>query len=171
MMSGQPSKSVAGFTLIELILVILIVAILLALGGRLIVAPVTGYTDLVRRSRLVDQADQAVRCLQADLHRALPNSIRIAGAGRYLELLHVSDGGRYRRASDPNSGGDDILDFARPDDSFEVLGALRKAPSAGSFHSATVDRGVIPGGTERKAIPSEVRARIELPGSSAKVLA
>lgn len=121
----------SGFTLIEMVVVIVIIGILAALGGQLIVGPVTGYVDLARRTRLVDQAEMALRRMQRDLRQALPNSIRIAGGGQYLELLHTVDGGRYRRYQDPAPGGDDILDFSLADNGFDVLGALRATPSAG----------------------------------------
>ena len=118
-----------GFTLIELVVVILVAGILAALGGRLIVAPVTGYVDLTRRVRLVDQAELALSRMQRDLRQALPNSIRIDASGRYLELLHTVDGGRYRRYL--GASGDDILDFTLADNGFDVLGDLREVPAAG----------------------------------------
>ena len=48
-----------GFTLIELVVVIVIAGIIAAIGGGLIIKPVTGYIDLARRTRLVDQAEMA----------------------------------------------------------------------------------------------------------------
>ncbi|NOY13817.1 MAG: pilus assembly protein MshO, partial [Deltaproteobacteria bacterium] len=90
-----------------------------------------GYLDLSRRTRLVDQAEMALRRMQRDVRQALPNSVRIAGAGQYLELLHTVDGGRYRAQDDPALPGDDILDFSVADNGFDVLGDLRAVPSVG----------------------------------------
>lgn len=130
MASRKYNRFESGFTLVELIVVIVIVGILAALGGKLIVAPVTGYVDLARRTRLVDQADMVMRRMQRDIRHALPNSIRIAGGGTYLEMLNTVDGGRYRRYPDPGSGGD-ILDFSIADNGFDVLGQLSQIPTEG----------------------------------------
>ena len=91
----------------------------------------TGYVDLARRTRLVDQAEMALRRMQRDIRHALPNSIRIDGTGTYLEMLNTLDGGRYRRYPDPVTGGD-ILDFDTADTGFDVLGPLSQVPSAGA---------------------------------------
>lgn len=122
-------SSDSGFTLIEMIVVIVIIGVLISLGGQLIVAPVTGYVDLTRRTRLVDQAEMVLQRMQRDIRQALPNSIRIAGGGQYLELLHTVDGGRYRRYQ--GAPGDDILELTATDSSFDVLGNLRTVPADG----------------------------------------
>ena len=128
--NAEHRRADSGFTLIEMIVVIVIVGILAALGGQFIVAPVTGYVDLARRTRLVDQADMALRRMQRDIRHALPNSIRVDGTGQYLELANTVDGGRYRRYTDPVAGGD-ILDFTAADTGFDVLGDLSRIPIAG----------------------------------------
>ncbi|MCF6266310.1 MAG: type II secretion system GspH family protein [Desulfuromusa sp.] len=121
--------SASGFTLIELVVVIVIAGILAALGGQFIVAPITGYIDLSRRTRLVDQAEISLRRMQRDIRHALPNSIRIDPSGQYLEMVNTVDGGRYRRYLDAGSG--DTLDFTVVDSGFDVLGDLHVAPSPG----------------------------------------
>ncbi len=120
-----------GFSLIELIMVIVIVGIIATMTTDIITLPVKSYIDLERRTTLVDSAEMSLRRMQRDIRRALPNSIRISGGGTVIELLHTTDGGRYRANymsdsyfSDPNYPGD-ILDFTDPNDNqFEVMGSL-----------------------------------------------
>jgi MSHA biogenesis protein MshO len=126
----------SGFTLIELVIVILIIAILAAMSTQLITLPVKSYIDLKHRTTLVDTADTSLRRMQRDIRRALPNSIRVNSSGTMLELLHTSDGGRYRASTATNNTGtnpspcgtfaDDILNFSpnTTDNCFEVMGSL-----------------------------------------------
>jgi MSHA biogenesis protein MshO len=122
-----PKYGHRGFTMVEVIVVMVIVGILAALGGLFITRPIEGFIDLSRRAALVDAADNALRRMQRDIRQALPNSIRIAGGGQWLELLNTTGGGRYRARAPGN-----ILDFTQADtDGFDVLGALSAAPAAG----------------------------------------
>lgn len=116
-----------GFTLIEVITVIVIIGILAPMTVEIITLPMRSYFNQQRRTTLVDNAETALRLMQRDIRRALPNSIRITGVGSTLELLHSGDGGRYRGKRASNGSGN-ILDFSVADSSFDVIGSLQAAP-------------------------------------------
>lgn len=119
-----PRAGMAGFTLLESVIVIVVTGILAAIVAIFIRAPVQGYFDSVRRAELTDQADVALRRITRDVRLALPNSLRITQSGgvNYIEFLMTSTGGRYRNTDDGSIGGD-FLSFTNVGDvSFDVHG-------------------------------------------------
>ncbi len=123
-----------GFSLIELIVVMMVVGILAAIVASFIRSPLEGYLAASRRAALVDAADTALLRITRDVRLALPNSLRISRSGgvTYLEYLPLQDGGRYRAAG-TGAGGGDILDFTSGTDaSFDVLGPAVNA-AAGQY--------------------------------------
>lgn len=119
------NRNLAGFTLIEAVIVIVITGILVAIVAVFITGPVQGYADSVRRAELTDAADVALRRLTRDIRLALPNSLRTgASAGvNYIEFIMTSAGGRYRDPADGSTGGDFLSFTDIADTTFDVLGA------------------------------------------------
>lgn len=126
-----------GFSLIELIIVIVVLGIMAVGAGMLISRPMQAYSDQLRRQQLVDSAQMAMRKIEADIRRALPNSLRTmpSGSGWALEMVNTVDGARYR----DEAGGvfvnpDQILEFSVPggDASFNLLGRFTSL-SAGAL--------------------------------------
>jgi len=125
-----------GFTLIELIMVIVIAGILASMTTSMITMPINSYLDQASRTRLVDSAETALRRMQRDFKQALPNSIRVTGSNQVIELLHVADAGRYRGKKDPSKASTaslctpglnpsiDVLSFNSTDTCFEMMGTL-----------------------------------------------
>lgn len=92
------TKSSAGFTLVEAVIVIAITGIIAGIVAVFIKAPVEAYFDSARRAEMADIADTALRRMARDVRLALPNSVRVATSGGsiYLEFLQTRGGGRYR---------------------------------------------------------------------------
>ncbi|HEY0906210.1 MAG TPA: type II secretion system protein [Methylophilus sp.] len=122
----------AGFTLIELVAVMLVVTILGAMSVGFIRSSVTGYVHSERNVELADRTDYALRRMARDVRNALPNSVRVAvnGNNSFLEYVPIVTAGRYRAGTD-GSGSGDYLDFSLADSSFDVLGPTITA-SAGN---------------------------------------
>ncbi len=87
----------AGFTLIEMVMVITITAILGAVVAVFIVRPIESYQRLSLRGTLVDAAESSLRRMAGDIRNALPNSVRItnSGSGFALEMIPILDGAKY----------------------------------------------------------------------------
>ena len=124
----------SGFSLLELILVVVLLGLLASGAGLLITRPIEAYSDQLRRQQLVDQAEMALRQIARDVRRALPNSIRIStiAGGWALEMVNTIDGARYRDEIDPVGGvyilPFDLLDFSSADTDFNVLGQFGNLP-------------------------------------------
>ena len=110
-----------GFTLIELVVVMMILGVVATLTARFVSLPLQGYIEQARRAELTDNGALALLRMSRDIRAALPNSLR-AGSSTALELLVTLDGQRYR-AEAPGSA-DDQLSFTAADSAFNTLGVL-----------------------------------------------
>lgn len=122
--TSRPILKMSGFTLVEMVVVITIVAILAAAATQLIRNPAQSFIDSENRANLTDRADTALRRMARDIRNALPNSVRTTtnGADSFIEFVPVKTAGRYRAAVGA-SVSDDPLDFSLSADTFDVLGS------------------------------------------------
>jgi MSHA biogenesis protein MshO len=130
-----------GFSLVELIVVIVVLGVLSGAVAVFINNPVRAYFDTARRAGLAGAADTALRRLVRDLQGALPNSVRVATSGGavFIEFIPVEAAGRYRAAASSGTepAGTDPLDFSTAaDTSFQVLGPPVTVPAANGVNAA-----------------------------------
>jgi MSHA biogenesis protein MshO len=118
-------KNITGFTLIELIMVIVLIGALASVASIFIAGPVSGFLDSNRRAELVDIAQTALQRMNREIHEALPNSVRISNNGTQfgIEYLSTLTGGRYRNLQ-ATGGAGNKLNFHTNTDSFDILGGL-----------------------------------------------
>lgn len=101
MRSARPTQR--GFTLVELVLVILIMGIIALGSTQFIVNTVRGYHQLSQRDLLADNLRLAAQKLHNQLLTALAGSVRVNNRGSCLEWLPVTGRGFYQRQrSQPN---------------------------------------------------------------------
>jgi MSHA biogenesis protein MshO len=107
-----------GFTLVELIIVIVIMGVIGGMVSVFMRSPIDAYFSTARRAGLADQADGTLRRMSRDIRKSLPNSIVVASDGKCVDFIPTKTGGRYR-ADDTSAG----LKFTAADDSFNMLGS------------------------------------------------
>ncbi len=126
-----------GFTLIELITVMVIMGIIVGMVALFIRVPIQSYVDNVARAELSDLADTSLRRMTRDLRLALPNSVRLSADGKYLEFLLTKTGGRYLAEEDESVGN--VLSFSGTSSNplvFDIVGNVptgRQAIGGGDY--------------------------------------
>lgn len=126
----------AGFTLIEMIISIVIIALLALVSAPMLRLPLSAWLDATRRAELTQSLDTVHSKLADDLRRALPNSVRVRTVGTrvFLETLEVRAWGRHRAAASGagqvcpatcTAGGlEDVLEAGCNETCFTSLGPL-----------------------------------------------
>ena len=70
-------KKTHGFTLVELVIVIVLSGILAGVVMQFITMPIDAYVDQSRRARLVENADMAIERIAQDVHAALLEDVAV----------------------------------------------------------------------------------------------
>jgi MSHA biogenesis protein MshO len=119
-----------GFTLIELIIVMVLIGILSGTLFMILRGPMQAVAANEDRARLVDIAETALQRMTREIRLALPYSIRVSGANA-VEFLRIVDGGRYRRK------GAGRLKFSVNNGTFDSLSTLANAGSVATGAGST----------------------------------
>lgn len=156
------TRRAPGFTLVELVLVIVIGGVMAATLTVFFRPAMENYLASRARADLTDQADTALRRILRDVRVAVPNSIRTPGPACF-ELVPTSTGGRARSGPDtvndaapscaPGATCAAALDNTQATTAFDVLSALSSTPAVGDFVVVgNQNPGEVYGGTNRAAI-------------------
>jgi len=134
-------KRSRGFSLVELILVIVVLGVLAGVITVFVRPAVQGFIAQRHRSELQSAAQGALQAMQRDIRSAVPNSIRTP-SDQCFELVPTVGGGRYRMAPDTvndpatcatAASCSAVLDPASITQRFDVLGPLNGTAALGDF--------------------------------------
>lgn len=95
----RPRHATAGFTLVEVIVVMVVAGVLAATLTVFLRPAIDGYITSRERAGLQAEAEITLATIVREVRRAVPNSIRTPG-NQCFELLPASGGGRYRSGPD-----------------------------------------------------------------------
>lgn len=130
-LNRNPAQS--GFTMIELIMVIVLMGVIGGMVSVFMKSPIDAYVASGRRAAITDTADITVRRIGRDVRKSLPNSLLLPGSG-CMEFIPTKTGGRYRDSIDSTATVAqtdlNILDFTAEDHSFNILGDNSALPAS-----------------------------------------
>ncbi len=92
---GRIPRRTQGFTLIEMIAVLVILGIVASIGSNFLVSTVDSYDAVQKRSKLVNKGRLVIEQMTRQIRLALPNSVRVSGTGNCVEFMPVVAGANY----------------------------------------------------------------------------
>lgn len=93
--SVRLAKHLAGFSLIELVVVIVILSLLAVIGSEFVVSSTQSYQQTRTRALLANTGRQALERMSRQLRGALPYSVRLTNNGMCVEFMPIAGGGNY----------------------------------------------------------------------------
>ncbi len=101
-----------GFTLIELIAVMVILSVLATMGASFVVKTTDAYQRTQTRALLVNTSRQALERVTRQLRIALPYSVRIVNSGQCIEFMPIVAGGNYIDGNPATTLNDPVPDVS-----------------------------------------------------------
>lgn len=138
-------RHMRGFTLIELVVVIMVGAIVAVFIGLFLSTPLDTYFAQSRRSDLVDSQDRILRRIAVDVRIALPGSLRQASTAntKAIEMLTTAGVARYYAQTEKSSLPpaqetlEELLVGALDSDGFYTLGTYGAAAGTYAYLAVT----------------------------------
>lgn len=94
-MSYLALKKTLGFTLVELIAVMVVLSIIGALGSSFLIKTLDMYNNTSEKAALISRGRVSIEQMTRYLRNAVPNSARISSSGKCIEFLPAIAGGNY----------------------------------------------------------------------------
>jgi MSHA biogenesis protein MshO len=126
MLPGASLPRQRGYSLIELVVALMLSAGIFSALMLWFERPLQAMLAAHERTDAAESVERTVARFTSEIGSALPNSVRVACAGRCLEFIPVIQQADYRIGT-PG----DTLDFSIADDGFDVLMPLATAPVTG----------------------------------------
>lgn len=91
-----PFRSNRGFTLVEVIFVVVILSIVTVVGSGFVTTTLRAYRDSDARNLLVQRARLVMEQMSRQLRMAVPNSVRVSSTGNCIEFMPLVTASTYR---------------------------------------------------------------------------